>query len=226
MDAAPEKERTYTSAEIAAFTNTPHIRVHRWVAGKYITPTRGERMAKGSGEYRFTERQAMQAIVLARLMPAGRTAVGSTLKPSQLRNLLRRMPDTQPHEHLWLIVERSGTRYSYSWTTNPNEAAMACLGRVNLADAVTMTNTGTGQRVAPVLPALKTHQSVSIHSVPHPAVSFGRVVASPKSDEGRAVTRPSSGSVSGDGESPETRSACEQYPTERKSQLRRRPRAA
>lgn len=226
MDGPTERDRPYSSAETAAFAGSNTVKLHRWVVGKLITPKRGERVTCGSAEYLFTERQVMQAAVLARLMPSGRTSAGATLKPSQLRNLLRRMPETEPHEHLWLIIERSGPRYSYSWTTDPSEAMHACLGRVNMVDAVTMTNTATGQRIMPILPALKGHQTVSVHSVPHPAVVFGRVVASPKSDEARAGTRAASSSVDPGGLAGETILSCEAYPTKPIRQPRRRPRAA
>jgi len=222
MDDTTERGRPYTCAEVAAFTSQNTVRVHRWVVGKYITPKRGERMVCGVADYLFSERQVMQAAVLARLMPQGRTARGSQLKPSQLRNLLRRMPDTEPHEPLWLVIERTGPRYAYSWTTDPSEAMQAVLGRVNQVDAITITNRATGQRIVPILPALKPHQSVSIHSVPHPAVVFGRVSASPKSDEARAGTRASSSSVDPDGES----QPCTEYPTTVLRQPRKRHRAA
>jgi hypothetical protein len=226
MDGPTERDRPYSSAETAAFAGSNTVKLHRWVVGKLITPKRGERVTCGSAEYLFTERQVMQAAVLARLMPSGRTSANATLKPSQLRNLLRRMPETEPHENLWLIIERSGPRCSYSWTTDPAEAMHACLGRVNMVDAVTMTNTATGQRIMPILPALKGHQTVSVHSVPHPAVAFGRVVAPPKSDEGRVAARPASSSVDPAGTGGETVLSCQEYPTPAKSQPRRRPRAA
>ena len=226
MDGAKERDKPYTSADVAAFTGSNTVRVHRWVVGKFITPKRGERVTCGASEYLFTERQVMQAAVLSRLLPSGRTAAGSTLKLTQLRSVLKRMPKVDPHEQLWLIVQRSGPRYSYSWTTDGSEAAKAVLGRANLVGAVTMTNTATGQKILPVLPALKAHQSVSIHSVPHPAVVFGRVGASPKSDEGRAGTRPSSSSIDPSSHAGETVAICQGIPEPIKSQPKRRKRAA
>lgn len=225
MDGATERDRTYSSAETAAFVGSNTVKLHRWVVAKLITPARG-RVAFGTAEYQFSERQVMQAVVLSRLLPQGRTQARSTLKPSQLREVLRRMPHTEPHENLWLIVERSGPRYSYTWTTDPSEAMQACLGRVNLVNAVTMTNTATNQRIMPILPALKGHQAVSVHSVPHPAVVFGRVAASPKNDEGRAATRPSSSSVDPAGTGGEPVTSCKAYTTNQNRQPRRRPRAA
>ena len=136
------------------------------------------------------------------------------------------MPDTEPDVELWLIIERNGPRRTYSWTVEPDVAIQAVLGRANLVDAVTITNSATGQRVMPTRPALKSHQSVSIQSVPHPAPVFGRVVASPTNDKRRAATRRSSSFVDPGKPAGETIAICQGIPEPIKSQPRRRPRAA
>jgi len=225
MDAHAGRNDPYTLTQVSAFAGQTSIRVIRWIDKKWITPAKQPRPG-GHSEYQFTERQARQAYLLGMLLPNGRTAKGSQLTGSQLREVLRRMPDTEPDVELWLIVERSGPRRNYSWTVDPHVAMQAVLGRANLVNVITMTNTATGQRVMPTRPALKPHQSCSIHSVPHPAAVFGRVVASPKNDEGRAATRPSSSSVDPGCRAGETISICEEYPAPKIRQPRKRHRAA
>jgi hypothetical protein len=225
MDDRPGRNDHYTLNEVSAFAGQIQIRVIRWVERKWITPTKRKR-ALGHAEYLFTERQARQAFLLGSLLPNGRTPKGSQLTGSQLSQVLRRMPDTEPDVELWLIIERNGPRRSYSWTTEPDVAMQAVLGRANLVDAVTMTNRATGQRVMPARPALKSHQSVSIHSVPHPAVAFCRVVAVPTNDKRRVAARRSSSSVDPGVHTGESILSCEAYPTKQACQHRRRHRAA
>lgn len=225
MDDPAGRNDPYTLTEVAAFAGQVSMRVIRWAERKWITPTKRKR-ALGHAEYLFTERQARQAYLLGSLLPNGRTPKGSQLTGGKLREVLKRMPDTEPGVELWLIIERNGPRRAYSWTTDSAVAVQACLGRANLVDAVTMTNTATGQRVMPTRPALKSHQSVSIHSVPHPAVAFGRVAESPTNDKRRAATRRSSVSVV-PGSTPEKPdSLCPLYADIATRQTRKRHRAA
>jgi len=225
MDAHAGRNDPYTLTQVSAFAGQTSIRVIRWIDKKWITPAKQPRPG-GHSEYQFTERQARQAFLLGMLLPNGRTAKRSQLTGSQLREVLRRMPDSEPDVELWLIVERSGPRRTYSWTVEQDVAIQAVVGRANLVDAVTITNRATGQRVMPTRPALKPHQTVSIHSVPHPAAVFGRVVASPKNDEGRVAARPSSSSVDPGQSAGETVAICQGIPGQIKSQSRKRHRAA
>lgn len=225
MDDRAGRNDPYTLNEVAAFAGQISMRVIRWAERKWITPTKRKRPG-GHSEYLFTERQARQAFLLGMLLPNGRTPKGSQLTGSQLREVLKRMPDTEPDVELWLIIERNGPRRTYSWTVEPDVAIQAVLGRANMVDAVTITNSATGQRVMPTRPALKSHQSVSIQSVPHPAPVFGRVVASPTNDKRRAATRRSSSFVDPGKPAGETIAICQGIPEPIKSQPRRRPRAA
>jgi len=225
MDAHAGRNDPYTLAQVAAFAGQITMRVMRWAERKWITPTKRKRPG-GHSEYLFTERQARQAFLLGTLLPNGRTPKGSQLTGGQLREVLKRMPDTEPDVELWLIIERNGPRRTYSWTVEPDVAMQAVLGRANLVGVVNITNGATGQRVMPTRPALKPHQTVSIHSVPHPALAFGRVVASPKSDEGRVAARPSSSSVDPGCHAGETVVICQDITGQTKSQSRKRHRAA
>ncbi len=225
MDDRAGRNDPYTLNEVSAFAGQISMRVIRWAERKWITPTKRKRPG-GHSEYLFTERQARQAFLLGMLLPNGRTPKGSQLTGSQLREVLKRMPDTEPDVELWLIIERNGPRRTYSWTVEPDVAMQAVLGRANLVDAVTITNSATGQRVMPTRPALKSHQSVSIQSVPHPAPVFGRVVASPTNDKRRVAARRSSSFVDPGGLAGETILSCEAYPTKPIRQPRKRHRAA
>jgi len=225
MDGEAERDDPYTLTQVSAFAGQISMRVIRWSERKWITPTKRKR-PNGHSEYLFTERQARQAYLLGMLMPNGRTPKGSQLTGSQLREVLKRMPDTEPDVELWLIVERSGPRRNYTWTVDGQVAMQAVLGRANLVDVVTMKNHATGQRVMPTRPALKPHQSVSIHSVPHPAAVFGRVVASPTNDKRRVAARRSSSFVDPSIPAGETNLSCEAYPTQPIRQPRKRHRAA
>ncbi len=225
MDDRAGRNDPYPLKLVAAFAGQIPMRVIRWAERKWITPTKRKRPG-GHSEYQFTERQARQAYLLGMLLPNGRTPKGSQLTGSQLREVLKRMPDTEPDVELWLIIERNGPRRTYSWTVEPDVAMQAVLGRANLVGAVTMTNTATGQRVMPTRSALKPHQSVSIQSVPHPAMAFGRVAESPSNDKRRAGTRRLSSSVDPSLHAGETNYQCEGYPKETIRQPKRRTRAA
>ncbi len=232
MDDRRGRNDPYTLNEVAGFAGQIPMRVIRWAERKWITPTKQKR-ALGHAEYLFTERQARQAFLLGSLLPNGRTPKGSQLTGSQLSQVLRRMPDTEPGVELWLIIERNGPRRSYSWTTNAEVAMQAVLGRANLVSVVTVTNRATGQRIMPTRPTLKSHQSVSIHSVPHPATVFCRVEAVNRNDSGiptndkrRAGTRRLSSSVDPGGHAGEIIQPCEAYPTKQNRQPRKPRRAA
>ena len=225
MDDSAGRNDPYTLTQVAAFAGQISMRVIRWAERKWITPTKRKRPG-GQSEYVFTERQARQAFLLGTLLPNGRTPKGSQLTGGQLREVLKRMPDTEPDVELWLIIERNGPRRTYSWTVEADVAMQAVLGHTNLVHAVTMTNKATGQRVMPTRPALKPHQTVSIHSVPHPAAAFGRVVASPSNDKRRAATRRSSSFVDPGQPAGETIAICQGIPEQVKSQPRKRHRAA
>jgi hypothetical protein len=148
--------------EIAAFVGSPEYLIQRWVLRGWLTCTGGG--VAGEARY-FNLRQVRQAYVLGQLL-RGNSATNASgwMTGTQLREVLRRMPNRPASEPLWLVIERQyGRLTSAKWTHDP-QVAMVAVFRQGFAGSI--TNTQTGNAVLPTKPPLRAGQSVSMLSIP------------------------------------------------------------
>lgn len=154
---------TVTLPELSAFVGAPEFLVQRWAVRGWLE------CAEGGGrqrvERRFNLRQVRQAYVLGQLLQGASSPNSSGwMKGTQLREVLRRMPNRPANEPLYLVIERQhGRLTSAKWTNDP-QVAMVAVFRQGFAGSI--TNTQTGNPVLLTKPALLAGQSVSMLSIP------------------------------------------------------------
>jgi hypothetical protein len=108
-------EMTFNLRWVAWFVGSPHYLIQRWVLRGWLTCTGGG--VAGEARY-FNLRQVRQAYVLGLLL-RGNSATNASgwMTGTQLRGILKSMPNPPANEPMWLLVIRKNGTCFARWLT-------------------------------------------------------------------------------------------------------------